>query len=132
MSNRAWLLVLGPMVALWAALPRFVSPPFHTASANELADHLVPAAVVLAVWVWALLEARRGRPPGVGMLTAGLVILLAGFWMGATHLPLLLQAQRGEAPWAATVHHLAAALAVIIYGAMWTTRYWNTSPERTQ
>ncbi|MDP9073650.1 MAG: hypothetical protein M3N98_05635 [Actinomycetota bacterium] len=116
---------LGLVVAAWAALPRFVSPPFHTRSANEVADHLVPAVVVLAVSLGAHLAARHGRQSGPGMLLGGLVIMLAGLWMCATHLPLLVQALRHTAPWPATVHHVAAAIGVFAVGATWAVLYWN-------
>lgn len=125
---RRWVPRLGPVVAAWAALPKVVSPPFHTASVNEVVDHLLPAAVVLAVSVWALVGTRRRGRSDLGMLAGGLVILLAGLWMGATHLPLVLQAVRHEAPLAATIHHTAASVAVLTYGALWTILFWNPSP----
>ena len=45
--------------------------------------------------------------------------------MVATHVPLLLQAVQGEAPWGATLYHLAPSVAALWLGVAWTARYWS-------
>jgi len=61
---------------------------------------------------------------GTVWLSAGLAILLGGLWMTATHLPLVAQAARQEAPWGATIYHSSSALAVLILGLVWTGSSW--------
>jgi hypothetical protein len=56
---------------------------------------------------------------------AGLVVLLAGFWMVATHVPLVAEAMRGEAPWPATLYHSSPAFAVFGFGLLWTMAHWS-------
>lgn len=116
------------MVGIWAALPRFVSPHLNVASSKEVADHVVPALVVIALSVAALVLAQRGGAPPMFMFVAGLVVCLAGLWMVATHVPLVAQAARGEpgATWAATVWHSGAAAAVAVLGIVWVATYWDT------
>jgi hypothetical protein len=94
-----------------------------------VADHVLPALVVLGVSVWALVRGGRATEESLDMLTAGLAILLAGFWMAATHLPLVLQALRHEAPWPATIHHSTSAVVVFAYGATWTILHWNAGED---
>jgi len=48
----------------------------------------------------------RSQPVAQWMLPAGLVVTLAGIWMTMTHVPLVAQASRGEAPWAGTLFHM--------------------------
>ena len=46
--------------------------------------------------------------------------------MTATHLPLMLQATRAEAPWDATIYHSVPGLAVLALGVVWTASYRDT------
>ncbi len=91
----------------------------------EVADHIVPGLVVILVSVAALVMAPPGRPPGNALLLAGLVVLLAGLWMTATHVPLVLQATRDEAPVGAVVYHSLPSLAVAMLGATWVGTHWT-------
>ncbi len=50
---------------------------------------------------------------------AGLAVPLAGFWMTATHLPLLAQATCDGVGAGAAAYHAMAALGVAILGAVW-------------
>ena len=121
---RRWLPVMGLVVGVWAMLPKFVTPPLNTADRVEFADHVVPGLVVVAVSA-AVLALRRGAGSlGLVPFFAGAVVLLAGFWMVATHVPLVAQAFRDEAPWAGTVYHTAAAVAVFGLGLLWTASHW--------
>lgn len=130
---------MGLGVAVWASLPKFVSPPLNTQDSVEVADHLIPGVVILLVSVWALLATRSkpgGAAPGPGPsgpergpsaapFFAGLVVLLAGLWMLATHIPLVAQAFRGDAPWAGTIYHTSAALATFGLGLLWAVTHWS-------
>lgn len=112
----------GLLVGAWALLPPYSGPPLNTSDRVEFADHVVPGVIVIAVSALALLLARRANA-STWLFPAGLVIVLAGFWMTATHLPLVLQATRAEAPWGATVYHSLPGLAVLVLGAVWAATY---------
>lgn len=121
----AWLAVAGLVVAAWAALPRVVTPDLDTEDLVELLDHVVPGLVVLAVCLGAVLVQRRPGRRGSYLFFGGLVLVLAGLWMVATHLPLVAEATRDEAPWAGTIYHSASALAVFGFSLIWMTANWN-------
>lgn len=111
----------GVLVGTWALVPRYAGPRLELGPRGnqlEFVDHVMPGTLTIALSVLALLVARRASgsrrlfPLGVG-------IILAGLWMCATHLPLVLQATRNEAPWLATLHHSAPGLAVLALGVGW-------------
>jgi len=116
--------VIGPVVSTCAALPVELGPHLDVAHRVEIADHLIPALVVLAVSASVLVMTRRASVPGFAMLAAGLVVTLAGLWMVATHLPLVAQAGRHDAPLGATIYHSASAVLVLVLGLVWTTVSW--------
>ncbi len=105
-----------------------MGPALATASRVEFADHVVPAIVIVAIAGFALWSSSRRVDPTLVFL-GGLSILLAGFWMTATHVPLVLQARRGDAPWGATVYHSLPGLAVLAVGGFWSARFWGEEPS---
>ncbi|MGI8775892.1 MAG: hypothetical protein ACR2LJ_00535 [Acidimicrobiales bacterium] len=118
------LLVFGLLVGVCANLPVLVGPHLGVAHKVEIADHLIPGVVVLAVSVTGLVVSRSGQPSGVVVFAAGLVITLAGLWMVLTHLPLVAQATRHDAPWGATLYHTTSAVLVFAFGLAWTKTSW--------
>lgn len=108
---------LGFLVGCWALLPPYTGPALNTSDRVEFIDHVVPSIVIIAISALAFLFARRGAT--AVLFPAGLGIFLAGFWMTATHAPLVLQATRQEAPWGATIYHSLPGLAVLALGAAW-------------
>lgn len=116
----------GLLVGACATLPVLVGPHLGVAHRVEIADHLVPGGVVLAVSVsmLGLVVSRSAQMSGVLMFAAGLVVTLAGLWMVLTHLPLLAQAARHDAPWGATIYHTASAVLVLAFGLTWTKMSW--------
>ena len=114
---------MGVVVGLWGVLPKYVSPPLNTADRVEFADHVVPGVAVILLSAIALLWWKDRSP--LASLGLGLAVLLAGFWMLATHLPLVAQATRGEAPWPGTIYHTASTLAVFGLGLLWCASYWR-------
>ena len=112
---------LGILVGTWALLPRYGGPRLELGPRGdqlEFVDHVVPGTVVIMVSLLAVVIGRRARTlePLFGL---GLVIVVAGLWMDATHLPMVLQATRNEAPWGATLHHSLPGLAVLLLGVGW-------------
>jgi hypothetical protein len=131
-SNLAGLLPLvGLGMALWASLPQYSGPKLSVEPAKEVADHIVPAVVVLVASLAGILASRRPNGPGALRFLAGMGVLLAGLWMMATHLPLVAQALRGEAPWPATIYHTSSALATFGLGLLWATATWPEAGDET-
>ncbi len=112
----------GVLVGAWAFLPPYTGPALNTAARVEFADHVVPGIVVVAISILALFAGSRGDAEPL-LFGAGLGVVLAGFWMTATHFPLVVQATRGEAPWGATVYHSLPGLAVLLLGVAWAVAY---------
>jgi hypothetical protein len=119
------LAALGLVVGICAAVPVLVGPQLNVAHSVEVVDHLIPGLIVFGTSAILLMVMRRAPVPGLALLASGLVIDLAGLWMAATHLPLVAQAARHEAPWGATIYHSAAAVLVLIFGLAWTTASWS-------
>ena len=124
---------LGLAAAAWSLLPPYSGPELNTEMRVEIADHVVPGILMLVLSVAALVRSRRAgarSPAGSFMLLAGLGILLAGFWMVATHVPLVAQARRGEVPGGTAAYHTAPGIAVMVLGLVWAALHWNDSaPE---
>jgi phosphotransferase system glucose/maltose/N-acetylglucosamine-specific IIC component len=119
----------GLAVGVWASLPKYSGPTLNVEPAKEVADHVIPAILVLLASVVGILAGRRARGPGALRLLAGMAVLLAGLWMMATHLPLVAEATRGEAPWPATIYHTSSALAVFGLGLLWSTVTWSEAGD---
>lgn len=123
-SLRRALPVVGLVVAAWAVLPPYTGPEIGTSTRVEVADHVVPAVLMIALSVAALATARRPAP-GLFALVAGLGVLLAGLWMTATHVPLVAQATRDEVAAGAAAYHTAPGLAVLALGVVWVAAHWG-------
>ncbi len=115
--------MIGLAVGVWALLPKYVTPPLNTSDTAEFADHVIPGIVILGASLACLAFRTRERLSLVPLM-AGMAIVLAGFWMVATHIPLMAQAFRGDAPWAGSIYHTASALAVFGLGLLWCTTHW--------
>lgn len=121
---------LGLAVALWALLPPYSGPELDTEMRVEIADHVVPSVLMIVLSVVALVRSRGSGAEGDNgsfMLLAGLGILLAGFWMVATHVPLVAQARRGDVTNGAAAYHTAPGVAVMLLGLVWAALHWNDS-----
>lgn len=116
----------GLLIGAWALLPPYTGPALNTAARVEFADHVVPGILVAGISVLSLLLGRRGNAERT-LFAGGLGVVLAGVWMVATHVPLVLQATRHQAPWDATLYHTAPGLAVLGLGAVWALTYRSES-----
>jgi len=126
---------IGLGVAVWASLPQYSGPKLYVEASKEVADHIIPAIIVLLASIVGIMAGRRPQGPGALRLIAGMTVLLAGLWMMATHIPLLLQTMRGgpdAASWAATIYHLASAMAVFGLGLLWSTVTWAEADDSNQ
>ncbi len=115
--------VLGLLTAAWSVIPPYARD-IGTEPRIEIADHVVPAVVLVAVSALALWM-RSARNRGTLLFIAGLVVLLAGLWMTATHVPLLAQARRHEVASGDAWFHTIPGLAVLALGFAWAAAYWS-------
>ena len=114
------------MVGLWAVAPNFTGPGLVLQDPSvEVIDHVVPGLIVVAASIVALVVAWSAARPWPTLFLSGGVVTAAGLWMVATHVPLLLQAVQGSAPWSGALYHLAPSAAVLWLGLAWTARYWS-------
>ena len=115
------------VVGIWALLPRYSGPALELgprANQLEFVNHVVPGTVMIVISALALVLSRRYDVAAV-LFPAGLAIVLAGFWMVATHFPLVLQATRDQAPWDATIYHSLPAMAVLVLGLVWSKTWYS-------
>lgn len=116
----AALAALGAWTIVVPYLARPLGLTVDVAASVEFVDHVLPGAIVVAGALWLLARARRAplAAERVAPLAAG-AAFLAGFWVLATHLPLVADAARGLGAWDAAVWHSWAALPVVVLAA-WT------------
>lgn len=97
----------------------------------EVVDHVIPGAVVAGAGFYLVtLARRRGLAGAQSALLAGGVCFLAGFWVLATHAPLLVEATRSSVPWSAALWHSATALPVVALALWCVLRSTPAEPER--
>jgi hypothetical protein len=77
----------------------------------EVVDHVIPGLLILVAGLYLRRLAARGRLAGepTALIASG-VAFLAGFWVFATHVPLLADASRSDLPWDAAIWHSVAGL----------------------
>lgn len=115
------MLPLGVAGLVAPYVSRGVGLPVPVAPSVEVVDHVLPGLVVLAA-AGAVLAIRRFS------LVATLVATLAGFWISATHLPLLLQANRGEESWPAALIHSTGGILILVAAAVGAVLAWEEEP----
>lgn len=120
----------GVLIGSWVAASIFVGPQLDLGPRRtelEFADHVLPGVVVVVISlavVLALFVGRRLRPKAPSLLFyAGLGISLAGVWTTATHVPLVIQALRDQAPWSATLNYSIPAILLLLFGIGWLSVY---------
>jgi hypothetical protein len=104
-------------------------------NSKEVADHVIPGIAVLLASLVGIYATRRPQGPGGLRFMGGLAVLLAGLWMMATHIPLVIQTAQGgddAGTWAATIYHFSSALAVFGLGLLWATVTWSEAGDEAQ
>lgn len=109
--------VLGAL-ALWAIAIPLISPALglapETTRRLEIADHVVPGVLaLLAAAIGLSLLLRNGNARQDLLILVPVAGFLAGFWMSATHFPLVLQAFRHDRPWSLALFHSSAGPPII-------------------
>lgn len=119
-------LLSGPVIGVWAVVPPYFGPKLNVTGRVEVADHVVPGIVVLVATLVTVMGLRRAQGSVVASVS-GLVVLLAGIWMVATHVALVRQAVHHVAPSGAVAFHAVPGLAVVALGLLWSVMAWSTS-----
>jgi hypothetical protein len=105
---------LGAWTIIVPYLGRAIGLEVNVASSVELIDHVVPGTLIAAIGVYLTLDAHRKAAPGWGRLILGGVSFLAGFWVLATHVPLLADAFAGKVGWGPALWHAGPSLPVVL------------------
>lgn len=126
-SLELWLVeALGAAGALSLALPYLsTAAGFSTGAplAREIPNHLVPGAVLVAIAVaCAPRMLRDERVPDGHLRTMSLVACLSGLAITFSHLALLAQVARGQAPPELAFIHLVAGPVVVVLAALLVAR----------
>jgi len=106
------LLALGAWTVAIPYIARPLGLGVDVASRIEIVDHVVPGALVAGLGAW--LARRPPQAPGMADLVAAGVCFLAGFWVLATHVPLVADAARGSESWGAAVWHASTAPVIVV------------------
>lgn len=123
--------LVGLLMGVWAIIPPYVGTfgKLDVTSRLEFADHVVPGVAVLVVAALSLLAVRSREPSQTLLFVGGGIIALAGFWMSATHLPLISDGRDGISPWGTIAWHGVPGVAVTLFGLLWTIRFWGSDED---
>ncbi len=110
--TEAALIALGALTVAIPYLARPLGLGVDVASRIEIADHVIPGSLVAVLAIW--LSARRRRGPDVAGLVGAGACFLAGFWVLATHVPLLADAARGHESWGSAAWHSSTAPLIMV------------------
>ncbi|MDQ3630405.1 MAG: hypothetical protein M3417_03835 [Actinomycetota bacterium] len=120
----AWTIVvpyLATLLGLEVKVPSLV----------EVVDHVIPGALVAGAGLYlASLARRRALAGASSALLAGGACFLAGFWVLATHAPLLAEAARANLSWSAALWHSATALPIVALSLWCVLRSTPADPGR--
>lgn len=129
-TGRTFYAIAALVVAVVASLPPWIGPRLSVAPRVEIVDHAVPAGVI-AVAALTVLAVGRARCTTAG-LPAALAVALAGVWMSATHVPLVLQALREEVPASTAAWHTAPGAVVLVFGLAWAASELRGADDERQ
>jgi|GEM_PF-2467571 len=123
-AQRATLLAA---IGAWTAVVPYIGNALgldvNVKARVEVVDHVVPGViVVVAALCLRALAARRPLAGEARALFAAGVSFLAGFWVFATHVPLVSDAANSRLPWDAAIWHSIAALPVVALACWFVLR----------
>jgi predicted membrane channel-forming protein YqfA (hemolysin III family) len=108
------LAAIGAWTAVVPYLGRALGLDVNVKAIVEVVDHVIPGAFIVVAALYLHRLARRGTLSGASpALFASGVAFLAGFWVLATHVPLLADAAASKLPWEAAIWHSIVALPVV-------------------
>lgn len=122
-QRAALLLGIGAWTMIVPYLGTALGLDVNVAAIVELVDHVIPGAIIVAAALYLHRLARRRPLAGerFALLAAG-VIFLAGFWVLATHLPLVQDAADDRTTWEAAIWHSISALPIVGLAAWFVLR----------
>lgn len=125
----AFLAAIGAWNIVVPYLGKALGLEVKVASRVEVVDHVLPGAIVAAAGLYLFSRARRHGLAGDSFaLIASGVGFLAGFWVFATHVPLIADAARSDRqPWDAAIWHSIAALPIVAI-ALWAVLRSTSDP----
>lgn len=94
-------------------LGRAVDLSVKVARRVEIVDHVGPGVLVAGLGAYLAFRASRDAAPAWPEIAAGGVCFLAGFWVTATHVPLLADAGAGKVSWGAALWHASTGLPMV-------------------
>lgn len=123
-AQRAILLaVIGAWTAIVPYLGKALGLVVNVPARVEFVDHVVPGVVIVAAALYLHRLARRRPLTGErhALLAAG-ATFLAGFWVLATHVPLLQDATQETVSWEAAIWHSISALPILALACWFVLR----------
>ncbi len=127
----AALAALGAWTIVVPYLAKLLGLEVEVSGLVEVVDHVVPGALVAGAGLYLVtLARRRGLAGAQSALLAGGACFLAGFWVLATHAPLLAEAARASISWGAALWHSATALPIVALAFWCVLRSTPADPER--
>ena len=114
-AQRALLLAgIGAWTVIVPYLAKALGLAVNVPARVEFVDHVVPGVVIAAAGLYLYRLGRRRSLSGerYALLAAG-AIFLAGFWVLATHLPLVQDASEERISWEAAIWHSFSALPIL-------------------
>lgn len=125
------LFALGAWTVAIPYLGHAIGLSVDVAARVEVVDHVLPGTVVMAVGATLFVSGRRtpvlAKWPAI---IGGGISFLAGFWVLATHIPLIADAARGSAGWGATLWHASTALPIVVISLWYALRGSPTEPRK--
>jgi len=119
----AILAATGAWTAIVPYLGKALGLVVNVPSRVEFVDHVVPGAIIVATGLYMhRLAGRRALAGERNALFAAGLSFLAGFWVLATHVPLLQDASEALASWEAAIWHSIAALPIVVLGGWFVLR----------
>jgi len=119
----AVLAAIGAWTAIVPYLGRALGLVVKVPARVEIVDHVIPGLLVFATALYLRRLAGRGAlAEGPAAILASGVAFLAGFWVLATHVPLLADAARADVSWPAAIWHSIAALPVVVLACWFVLR----------
>jgi hypothetical protein len=111
----------------WTIIVPFLGHPLgfgvKVSTIVEVVDHVFPGLAVAATGGWlAVLSRRRSVAGQWPAMLGGSVCFLAGWWVLATHIPLLSDASDGTAQWGTALWHASTSLPIIIVSLWFVLR----------
>jgi hypothetical protein len=118
------LAALGAWTIVVPYLGRAIGLAVNVASKVEIVDHVLPGTVVLVIGTYLAVNAYRETPGALNRAIGGGLCFLAGFWVLATHVPLVVDAARGTESWGPTLWHAITAVPVVLLSLWIVLKDW--------